>query len=253
MRIHGVVCWFQESPSWLAAMAASAARLVDHLVVVDGRYALFGHELPVSPTLEAETLIETCEGAGVAMTMYRPSEPYWGNEVEKRNLSVRLAMVSATQMEDWVVVLDGDQYIRHVNKVAVRNQLKLTDKHVAELVVEEYMDPHNPDQPLDIARHRFLGSVHHTYVRQMYRCLPNLGYEGAHYCVHGDVDGVKTWLWGHPEMVEAERIEDHLIVRHRNILRTAERRQQAAFYYEQRDRLRIEVPPNEVGEPISTV
>lgn len=239
MRIHAVVVWFSESPSWLAAMVASAARLVDHLIVVDGRYMLFDHPLVSSPVQEAQTIIETAEGAGLGLTMYRPNEPFRGNEVEKRNLSFKLALANAEPMTDWIIVLDGDQYIRHVKPDVVRAQLEATDKHVAEVILEEYMDPHNPDQPLDVARHRFLGSVFHTQLRCMFRCLPDLGYEGAHYCVRGFPDGEKTWLWGNKDMVEAERVEE-LVIRHRNVLRTAERRQQAAWYYEQRDRLGIE-------------
>lgn len=231
---------FHESPSWLAATVASAAKLCDHIVAVDGRYLLYNHAMPVSPVQEAQTIVETAEGAGIGLTLHRPDGPFWGNEVEKRSLMARLALASATPMEDWIVVLDGDCYIRHVNKERVRWELENTDLHVAEYAAEEYMDPHNPDQPLDIALHRHLETVFQTPVRCVYRALPNLRHEGTHYSVCGEVDGEKTWLWGHKDQVDALRLTEDLVVRHRNALRTVERRLAAATYYEQREILQIE-------------
>lgn len=240
MRLIAVLSWFNESPSWLSALAASAARVCDHLVAVDGRYMLFHHDMPVSPTSEAQALIETCEGAGLALTLHRPSQPYAGNEIEKRNLLLRLALVHAEPMRDWIIVLDGDEYIRSADRDLIRHELATTDLHVAEYGLEEYIDPHDEEAPLNIAAIREIPMVHRTPIRSMYRALPGLRYERTHFTVAGEVNGETVWLWGDPRKQEALRLSDALIVRHRNRLRTKERRYQAAMYYEERDRLRIE-------------
>lgn len=242
MKVHAAISWFHESPSWLAATVASVARLCDHVVVVDGRYSLFPSDLPVSPVAEAQTIVETAEGAGVALTMHRPAGPFQGNEVEKRNLLLSLALVSC-QPEDWLLVIDGDMYIRHLERDRLMEALAATDRLAASYALEEYMDMHNPDQPMDVARTMLLDNVFQSPLTTLYRAVPGMRYEGSHHSLAADIDGERVWLWGHPEKVEPLHVMDMLVVRHRNVLRTQWRRKQAADYYEQRDRLEIEHIP----------
>lgn len=242
MRVIGVISWFNESPSWLAATVASLARVCDHVVAVDGRYALFPHDLAASPIQEAQTILETAEGAGVACTVHRPVEPFYGNEIEKRNLLLQLALVHAEPMLDWLIVLDGDEYI--VDHAAdFRDQLERTDRHVATYALQEYLDPNRPEMPLNVARMRSLPDVWQVPIRSIYRALPGLTYRGTHYSVAGEIDGTTTWLWGHPAQVPELDLSSFLRVRHRNPLRPLQRRQQAAGYYRARDELRIEQSP----------
>ena len=44
MNLHAILCWWDESPTWLAATVASLATIgVDHVIAVDGRTV---HEEP---------------------------------------------------------------------------------------------------------------------------------------------------------------------------------------------------------------
>lgn len=249
MKVIGVISWFNESPSWLAATIASFARVCDHIVAVDGRYALFPHELAASPIQEAQTILETAEGAGVACTLHRPVEPFYGNEIEKRNLLMRLAMVHAEPMRDWLIVLDGDEYIVD-HAVDFRDQLERTDRLVATYALQEYMDPDRPEMPLNVARMRSLPNVWQVPIRSIYRALPGLSYRGTHYAIGAEIDGrTTTWLWGHPDQVPELDLTAFLRVRHRNPLRPMLRREQAAGYYRARDEMRIEQPPRPGPHP----
>lgn len=242
MKLIACISWFYESPAWLAATVASAARICDHVVAVDGRYALFTHDMAFSPVAEAETIMEAAEGAGIALTLHRPTQPFWGNEVEKRNLLFSLAKCHATEMEDWFIVLDGDTYIVEHSPM-VREELERTDALCANYAAEEYMDPHNPEMPMAVARMQDLPSVTRTSITCMYRVIPDLAYEGTHYSISGTIGGEKVWVWGHPQAADPLDLSQFLVVRHRNQLRTDERRRQAAAYYEDREKFGIEVHP----------
>ena len=238
MKLIACISWFYESPAWLAATVASAARICDHVVAVDGRYALFGHDLAFSPVQEAETIMEAAEGAGIALTLHRPTEPFWGNEIEKRNLLFSLAKCHATEMEDWLIVLDGDSYIVEHSPM-VRESLEKTDALCASYAAEEYM----PEPEMAVARMMDLASVNRTPITCIYRVIPDLAYEHTHHSISGTIAGEKVWVWGHPEAVDPLNLSQILVVRHRNHLRTEERRRQAAAYYHDREEYKIEVYP----------
>lgn len=237
-----MLSYFDEAPSWLAATVTSMGRLCDHVIAVDGRYLLFDHEMSVSPVEQAETIVEVCTGAGLPLTMYRPSQPFIGGEVAKRNLSFKLAMAHAEPMEDWLLVLDGDTYISNCGP-RVRDDLEKSTALTASFVVQEYMDVLNPAMPIRLALKTSLPNVGQSRITLLYRCVPGIRYEGTHYSICGEVDGVTTWLWGHDGAVDPMRIDEDLVIRHRNMLRPARRREQAAAYYTTREELQIEARP----------
>jgi hypothetical protein len=41
MSVVGLISWWDESPTWLAASITSLGRFCDHVVALDGRYALY--------------------------------------------------------------------------------------------------------------------------------------------------------------------------------------------------------------------
>lgn len=87
------------------------------MVALDGAFATF----PIAPSQEAwspkdqaAAFAEGCADAGLELMLYQPNEPgHWfghvGNEVEKRNASVRLAGV--VMGADWVFNVDPDMIL----------------------------------------------------------------------------------------------------------------------------------------------
>ena len=242
MKIIGALSWFNESPLWLTKTIASFARVCDQVVAVDGRYALFDHDFDWSPAAEPDAVVAAAEAVGLPLTLHVPREPFAGNEVEKRNLLMRLAMVHAEPMEDWIFVLDADEYIVHVDPT-FRDELAATEEHIVGHALEEYLDPYVAlGQDGGVARFTTLPTTWRVDLRGFYRALPGLSYVGTHFTIGGYVDGEWVWLWGHPDKVPQRDLREMLIVRHENPRRVALRRELAAGYYAARDELGIESP-----------
>src|SRR5882757_3150812 len=93
MKIIGLLNWYDEPNEWLAEWVASAARLCDHIVAVDGAYAEFPGSLtkPASSNEQAEIINRTAAGAGIGSTLHIPRQPWWSGEVGKRDFMFRLA------------------------------------------------------------------------------------------------------------------------------------------------------------------
>lgn len=217
-------------------------RVCDHVVAVDGRYALYPEDMAASPPEQAEAIIETAAGAGLPLTLHRPVEPFYGNEVEKRNLSLRLAAVHAEPMQDWLLILDGDCYITDHSDL-LHASLERCEQHCANVAVEEHMDANDPRFPVKVANTMSIPSTWRSPVTLLYRMIPDLAYHGTHYSLGGEIDGKRVWLWGHGSAVEPADMRHAIVVRHRNIERPKRRQEQAASYYQKRDHLGLETRP----------
>lgn len=108
MKICGLLSWYDESPAWLATAVAGMGRVCDEIVAVDGAYALYPSARPRSSPQQAEAVLQAAEAAGVGCTIHRPREIFWGNEVEKRNLTIALASSVLESGRDWIVIFDAD-------------------------------------------------------------------------------------------------------------------------------------------------
>jgi len=237
--IIGTLAWFNESPAWLARTVASAARVCDHLVAVDGRYELLQHDMDWSPMTEAEAVLAAAEGAGLPLTLHIPRKPFAGNEVEKRNLLLQVAFAHA-QPEDWIFVIDADEYVVHADP-NIREIIASVEGNVITYELEEYLDPVTElGTDGGVARMMPLPNTWRVKLRCIYRALDGLQYVGTHFRVGGFVDGKWHWLYGNPAMEQAFDLRERLILRHENPRRTMMRRQQAANYYAARDELKIE-------------
>src|SRR5437667_11615337 len=120
VRIVGILIWADESPGWLATACTGFGRLCDHIVAVDGFYALYPGARVRSRPDQAEAVMTACEAAEVACTLHRPNDLFWGNEVEKRQLSLALAAPFLTPLEDWVCVFDADNHVYQINPEMLR-------------------------------------------------------------------------------------------------------------------------------------
>lgn len=162
MRVVGLLSWYEEPASWLAETVASAARLCDHIIAVDGPYAQFPGALrkPASGSEQADVIAHAAAGAGIGCTIHTPRAPWWGGEVEKRDWMFRTAELITTDA-DWLLVIDADEVLSTVPP-DTRDLLAQTDLDVAELRIWD----RDGSEILD---------------RRLLRALPGLQVEGAHY------------------------------------------------------------------------
>jgi hypothetical protein len=203
-------------------LVASCAGLVDAFVAVDGAYGLYPNGQPASDPGQREAIERTATAHGVACKVHVPSHRWAGNEVEKRAFMFRYALESATPGRDWLLIIDGDQVVERMDASAVRSALATTTLDVAVASSRMQKDP-DEFQPN----------------RSLFRALPGLTVEKAHYNYTTVRDGRRVYLW-HPEPVaersgaQAEPTLDltrHLLIRHRSEPRPAERMAARARYY----------------------
>jgi hypothetical protein len=220
VRIFGLLSWYEEPPAWLAECVASAARLCDHLIAVDGPYALFPGALrkPASGSEQAEAIAHTAAGAGIGCTIHIPRQPWWGNEVEKRDWMFRLAATLAGR-DDWLLRIDADEVLTTVPP-DTRRLLADADQDVAEVTMWErgLEDGQDSQYPL----------------RVLFRALPGLRIQQAHYVVTAaGPDGRTRVLCGNEPVHKAEPAAALWDVRleHRTRQRPAMRRAAKEQYY----------------------
>lgn len=234
------MCWYEESPTWLAALVASLAKAeVDHLIAVDGCYELWpnAQNRPVSGPEQAEAIIETARGLGIGSTIYTPSRPFPGNEVEKRNLSIQLALLEGTLYEDWMMILDSDEVIDWCAH-DFKQQLRDTDLNVASYYLFDRDDPHSSEQRTLAGVNFDLSDIGRNSISAIQRLLPGLRLEETHYKFCWGYGDEKSYLWGRrpgQQQEEALRLDDLIRVEHRHHLRGLDRKQATKQYYDLRD------------------
>lgn len=263
MNLHAILCWWDESPTWLAATVASLATIgVDHIIAVDGRYPHFQPEYPVTSRPEQLEAIHTTAAAiGARVTMHQPINAL--TEVEKRTLAFELLNRTATSFEDWVCVIDADETIVNGDP-AVRDELAAldTDTHVAQVLITNVEDPHakpGPDNDIRPATERLyqthaLAQPAFTAMQsRFFRVLDDMSTEANHWAYVGrDPSGVRQFLRNdtgqRPAALDAETIInspihplDHPVEwLHRKNHRIAHRRAAKVAYYSTRDSLGLE-------------
>lgn len=220
MRIIGLLSWYEEPASWLAECVASVAKLCDHLVAVDGPYALYpgATRKPASGSEQVDTIVHTAAGAGIGCTVHVSREPWWGNEVGKRDFMFRLGTLVA-QPGDWFLRIDADEVLTQV-PADTRTLLAATSQDVAEVTMWERGDGQDSQFPL----------------RALFRALPGIGIQQAHYVVTAPgEDGRTRVLCGNDSVHHAETAEALWDVRleHRTQHRSAMRKAQKDAYYGQ--------------------
>ncbi|GAA1701587.1 hypothetical protein [Fodinicola feengrottensis] len=227
MKIIGLLCWYEEDPAWLAECVASAARLCDHLVAVDGAYAEFPGALakPASGTEQAEIINRTAAGAGIGCTIHAPRLPWWSGEVGKRDFMFRLAATFADP-DDWYLVIDADEVLTSIPS-DTRRRLAETSDNVAELMLWERESQAAVAELVD-TRGDYLNAD-----RRLFRALPDLGVEQAHYVYTATLNGHKAVMRGNQSLQHLEPAADFTDLRmeHRTHQRTQSRKRLKRDYY----------------------
>lgn len=215
MRIVALLSWYDEPSPWLAGAVASAARLCDHVLAVDGAYASFPGALrkPNSPAQQADVIAHTASGAGIGATIHVPREPWWGGEVEKRDWMFKAARL-LTSEEDWLFVIDADEVLTQA-PADTRDLLKNSEYEVGEVL----------HQDVEQAT---------TFDRRFIRARTELSVEGNHFSwISTRADGSRSFLRGNYRVHDLASAEPMWDVRleHRQSERSAHRQTAKADYY----------------------
>ena len=235
MRIVGALSWFDERPEDLyrAVTSHAQAGLLDALVAVDGRYALYPSDRVVSSREEYDAISQAAAEHRLTLTLVRHEEP-WPGEVRKRTATFQHALALSRIGRDFVWVIDGDnELLAPADGDAARALLASTDRHAAEVILSE------PVREWDDVRRP---------MRQLFRALPGLCSLGRHYYYAARDGDSWVFLSGAAERV-VPALELHgLVVRHHHMDREQERRSAAYSYYAERDSRGIEQTPLWIAE-----
>jgi hypothetical protein len=228
MRLHGLLCWYDEPVENLVACVTSLHEAgVDHVVAVDGRFAQYGPDLPANshPNQHA-AIVLACLELGMACTLYAPAEPF-ASEPAKRTALFALA-ASVADDGDWFWVQDADMVVTRWPD-DLKQRLAATDRVTAEVEVLDVVAQRAErlDWP---ARFAFRG----LYRAQRITVGPS-------HCTYVGEDGVPLWN-GAGMKAEAEALDLTAVVEveHRPDRRPHERQAAKMQHYAVRDASGIE-------------
>lgn len=232
-RIIGITSFYDEKPAWLHDAIASIARHgVEHLVAVDGAYALFANGQPASPPEQHQAIEDTCRTHNIGLTLHVPRTTWQGNEIEKRTFCFRLAEQLA-EPDDWYWSMDADQVVTDCPP-DLKQQLGET-KHDAAVVT--FYEGHHERK----VAQRATWDGDEFPVRLLFRAIPGLSVEGNHF-TYVTPDGRCVWGNPHQQHIDPALDLSALRVEHRTWERDEERHRAQYDYYRRRDETGYERP-----------
>jgi hypothetical protein len=238
MTIASLLCWYDESPEFLAAHVATLPLAgVSELIALDGAYSYYPGGRRASPASQYDTLNRAAKVAGIRLLLRTPGR-VWATEMEKRTALFTLAL---SRGHEWLLVLDADERI--INAPGdLRERLAAAHFDVAQATLLDAPSTMLAAQDADGDPIAMRGR-HVKYRRTLFRALPGLRVTGRH-SRYFAADGRCLWgdpLWGdRPE--PALRLRD-LVIDHRIADRPAERRAAANASYAARDDAGLEALP----------
>lgn len=235
MRLYGLLCFYDEPPDQLVACVRGLERAgVDHLIAVDGAYALYPEGANTSHPNQHAALDLACLHYDIGLTLHVPEKVWEGNEVQKRSFMFALAWACARE-NDWFFVMDADQEVKDVPS-DFKQRLMNTPTEVAET---NFLDTvalraNQKDWPPNF-------TVRNLFKAQPIRLVTN-------HITYVTEDG--RLLWGGPttytaapgisDVLEPALDLTDLLVIHRPDKRPDERQRRKLQYYNDRDEERIE-------------
>lgn len=193
MNIIGLVSFYDEPVENIAACLTGLKRAgVDHVVAVDGAYALFPGGKASSGTRQHAAFVVGCSQLGMSCSLHVPNRVWAGNEVQKRTFLFAAAYAVA-EPGDWFFVMDVDQFVTDVPD-DLHYQLQQTDCDVAETQFVDMVAKrvNRRDWPAEFT------------VRNLFRAQ-ELIVEGSH-GTYRTTDG--RYLWAHLAPEREERALD---------------------------------------------
>jgi hypothetical protein len=235
MRVFALLNWYDEPVGQLAATVSSLNGLCDGIIAVDGAYVMFpgGLRRPTSGAEQVDVIASTARALGMSSTIHQPTQPWQGNEVEKRGFIFRLAETVSTP-EDWYFLIDADEQVTQMPADTRQHLEKATDYVAGEV----WMWEQNQERTLpDGTVVSWLGQ--HP-IRRLWRALRGIEVGPAHHQFRvGDLwlsDAGRSGVLAPALSLPDVRIE------HRNVFRSDERLEKKVRYYADRDYLGIEKP-----------
>lgn len=237
IRLIGILTWYDEAPSWLAACVSSMIQhaQIDHLVAVDGAYALLPEGRAFSGFEQHQVINEICRGTSTGLTLHAPQEPWIGNEVAKRSFGFRLAELEAEIGEDWYFLMDADQVV--TSALGLRRVLENADEDVGYTWFYERFDPFLTPGSERVAHKVNMPREARMPVRTVFRALPRLHVRSNHFTYIADNGHI---LWNGGNGGEVPAVDTRCEIEHRTRLRDMARKEQQAAYYKRRDDLGLE-------------
>lgn len=240
MKVVGVLSWYDESAAWLAAAVTGFARVCDEIIAVDGAYALLPGARPCSHPQQAEAILHAAEAAGAACTIHRPNKIFHGNQIEKRNLTFRIAGATLTE-NDWLLIFDADMHVFKCEPDTVRAELAQTEALIASYTILDGID-YLADA--DLAEHvkREEYAIDWTIrTENIYRWHPSLLYGPQHWMVSRHIGGERRWLrHSTDDRPACLDLDAALVAYHRHQDRAFVRRQAQLEFYAAREALGVE-------------
>lgn len=226
MRVIALLSFYDEPIHFLTdCIEALGAAGADHVVALDGRYALYPGEFHVSHPNQWAAIHLSAAKARMGCTLSVPERAWEGNEVEKRTALWQLGW-SVAQEGDWFWVQDADQVVTEYPD-NWRQQLEETDYLAAEVrMVDTVVPPGNEHLPRDFQ------------LRSFFKATPGLYNRQNHYTV---VKPDGTVLWGEDQVTALYLPK--MVVEHRSQERGHSRLAAKMTYYTERDAQRIELGP----------
>lgn len=224
MKICALLSFYDERPEDLQRMAASLPKAgVDHLVALDGAYALYPDGKPASSHESRRALAAALNQAGITHNIVVPDTVWHGNETEKRTRLFRLGD-EHTAPADWFLIIDGDEVITQAPS-DLRQQLEYSPMDVGEVTFSEPR-PRRKTRSFPIPI--------------LFRAVRGIEVVKNHF-TYRTPDG--RYLWGNAvtQRLQARLPLHDLVVEHRKYMRLPDRRKAAVGYYERRDRDNTEV------------
>jgi hypothetical protein len=223
MRLIATLSFFDEEPELLRECISRLRTIgVDVLVAVDGPYDLYPSEKQGS---SFETVKAILDEADTSLGLILRNKASWvGNEVEKRNYMLEIAL-SIAKEGDWLLVVDSDHMWEMVEPKtrSLKDWLQATAYDVAQVGIAECA--------LDAEQEYWYEA------RLLLRAKPGMRYDGSHWRVRfTDGFAVATLKAGDQASDKYVRdLTDVARVRHVVYEQPPERRERQTTYYEGRD------------------
>lgn len=228
MRLIALTSWYDEPVSMLIASIASLKTAgVDHLVAIDGAYALYPDAQPASDPNQLAAIHMTCRELDMGCTVHVPAGVWEGNEPEKRT-----ALFSA----GWAVANQGDWFMIHdADTVVVKAPEDLKDRLAGSGFEVAKVNVHD----MVAARIKQRDLPEYFEYCGLFKAQPIK--VGPHHAQYRTADGRYLWVGNgeHPP-VPALDLTRSLTVEHRPDQRPPERLLAKGGYYGNRDQARVE-------------
>lgn len=219
MKVAALMSFYDEQPGMLIDSIHSLAGLADHLVALDGAYALYEGGRASSPPEQHDAIRQGCADAGIALSLHVPDRTWELNEVGKRDALFALAE-RETSDGDWYCVHDADFFV--TSSGGARSALAETTLLAGDVCVVESNGKLVP--------HRYF-----------FRALRGIRVRNTHYQYRVEPDGPYLWDF-HRETVEGVNLTMQVIIDHNDDRRPAERDIRRWEYYKARSHALAEIP-----------